>query len=124
MSDAVVDNIADRVLARIEERLRLTLWLLPPNAEPPQPTAVLPILAAQAPLGPAVQNAVVSAPMIGQLPLATGPMPNVQTGTAPHMSLGRVPDQYHSPDSVTAQVLEAAAACFTGNNNVDAQFFC
>ena len=36
-------------------------------------------------------------------------------------TLGRVPDQYHSPDSVTAQVLEAAAARLTGNNYVDAQ---
>ena len=96
---------------------------MPPNAEPPQPTAVLPILAAQAPLGPAIQNAVVSAPMTDQLPPATGPVPNVQTRTAPHMSLGRVPDQHHSPDSVTAQVLEAAAARLTGNNDVDAQSF-
>ena len=69
-----------------------------------------PTLAAQAPLGPAVQNAVISAPMTGQLPPATGPVPNVQTGTASHMSLGQVPDQYHSPDKVTAQLLEAAAA--------------
>ena len=123
VSEAVIDNIADRVLARIEERLALRL--MPPNAEPPPPTAVLPNLAAQAPLGPAVQNAVISAPMTGQLPPATGPVPNVQTGTAPHMSLGQVPDQYHLPDKVTAQVLEAAAARLTGNHNADAQsFFC
>ena len=38
-------------------------------------------------------------------------------------TLGRVPDQYHSPDSVTAQVLEAAAARLTGNNYVDAQSY-
>ena len=63
------------------------------------PTAVLPNLAAQAPLGPAVQNTMVSAPMTGQLPPATGPVPKVQTETAPRMSLGHVPDQYHSPDS-------------------------
>ena len=121
VSEAVIDNIADRVLARIEERLALRL--MPPNAEPPPPTAVLPNLAAQAPLGPAVQNAVISAPMTGQLPPATGPVPNVQTGTAPHMSLGQVPDQYHLPDKVTAQVLEAAAARLTGNHYVDTQSF-
>ena len=39
------------------------------------------------------------------------------------MSLGHVPDQHHLPDSVTAQVLEAAAARLTGNNNIDAQSF-
>ena len=121
MSEAVIDNTDNRILAWIEERLALRL--MPPNAEPPQPTAVLPNLAAQAPLGPAIQNAVVSAPMTDQLPPATGPVPNVQTRTAPHMSLGRVPDQHHSPDSVTAQVLEAAAARLTGNNDVDAQSF-
>ena len=50
----------------------------------------------------------VSAPVTGQLPPATGPVPKVQTRTAPRM--------YHSPDSVTAQVqLEAAAARLTGN---------
>ena len=81
VSEAVIDNIANRVLARIEERLALRL--MPPKAQPPPPTAVLPNLAAQAPPGPAVQNAVVSAPMTGQLPPATGPVPNVQTGTAP-----------------------------------------
>jgi len=81
VSEAVIINIADRVLARIEERLALRL--MPPKAQPPPPTAVLPNLAAQAPPGPAVQNAVVSAPMTGQLPPATGPVPNVQTGTAP-----------------------------------------
>ena len=64
VSEAVIDNIADRVLARIEERLALRL--MPPKAQPPPPTAVLPNLAVQAPLGPAVQNAVVSAPMTGQ----------------------------------------------------------
>ena len=101
VSEAVIDNIADRVLARIEERLALRL--MPPKAQPPPPTAVLPNLAAQAPLGPAVHNAVVSAPMTGQLPPATGPVPKVQTGTVPCMSLGRVPDQYHLPDKVTAQ---------------------
>ena len=111
VSEAVIDNIADRVLSRIEERL--ASQLMPPNAEPPPPTEVLPNLAAQAPLGPAVQNAVVSAPMTGQLPPATGPVPKVQTRTAPRM--------YHSPDSVTAQVLEAAAACLTGNHYVDTQ---
>ena len=121
VSEAVIDNIADRVLARIEERLALRL--MPPKAQPPPPTAVLPNLASQAPLGPAVQNAVVSAPMTGQLPPATGPVPKVQTGTAPCMSLGRVPDQYHSPDKVTAQVLEAAAARLTGNHYVDTQSF-
>ena len=40
VSEAVIDNIAHRVLARIEERLALRL--MPPNAEPPPPTAVLP----------------------------------------------------------------------------------
>ena len=64
VSEAVIDNIADRVLARIEEHLALRM--MPPKAQPPPPTAVLPNLAAQAPLGPAVQNAVVSAPMTGQ----------------------------------------------------------
>ena len=87
VSEAVIINIADRVLARIEEHLALRM--MPPKAQPPPPTAVLPNLAAQAPLGPAVQNTVVSAPMTGQLPPATGPVPKVQTETAPRMSLGR-----------------------------------
>ena len=46
VSEAVIDNIADRVLARIEERLALRL--MPPKAQPPPPTAVLPNLAAHA----------------------------------------------------------------------------
>ena len=37
--------------------------------------------------------------------------------------LGHVPDQYHSSNSVTVQVLEAAAARLTGNNSVDTLSF-
>ena len=38
----------------------------------------------------------------------------VGTAVSGHI-LGHVPDQYHSSNSVTVQVLEAAAARLTGN---------
>ena len=77
VSESVIDNIADRVLARIEERLALRL--MPPKCRATSRYS------STTQLGSPGTTGACSPERRGQLPPATGPVPKVQTRTAPRM---------------------------------------
>ena len=87
VSEAVIDNIDNQILAWIEERLALRL--MPTGAQPPQPTAVLPILQS----------------VTGQLPPATSLRPAIQPVL--NMQMGQHPTCHWdmSQISTTCQIV-------------------